>query len=263
VIVIVAVLSVVATVLAGHATAGHTGAGLGLGTGLLIAAALFFAGMAALYVAQGMVMAAAPAVLEDRPPDLAAAFRITLARLPDLGVAGVADASRSRSCRCPVLRADRLPLLLLLLGYFLMYVPAAVVVGNEGGVAAIQTSFRIATHADRRERIGWLGMFSRSSRAPSRTRSRSTSRSSTCSPAFADRRLHLGVLSTLERAILPYAARRRRAARDAKPATVARAGCSAIWRAAEHHSVIRRCRRGRTAGGRAYTCPPETPIHRL
>jgi hypothetical protein len=158
VIVIVAVLSVVATVLAGHATAGHTGAAVGLGTGLLIAAALFFAGMAGLYVAQGMVMAAAPAVLEDRPPDLAAAFRITLARLPDLGVAGVLTLALAivPLALCFVLIGFPL---LLLLGYFLMYVPAAVVVGNEGGVAAIQTSFRIASTRIGESAIAWLGMF--------------------------------------------------------------------------------------------------------
>jgi hypothetical protein len=49
--------------------------------------------------------------------------------------------------------------LLLLLGYFLMYVPAAVLIGNEGGVAAIKTSFRLTTQRVGESAIAWLGMF--------------------------------------------------------------------------------------------------------
>jgi hypothetical protein len=158
VILIVAVLSVIATVVAGHATAGHTGAAVGLGTGLLIAAALFFAGMAGLYVAQGMVIAGAPAVLEDRPPDLAAAFRVTLGRLGDLSIAGVLTLALAIVPLALCIVLIGFPLLLLL-GYFVMYVPAAVVVGNESGVAAIQTSFRIASTRIGESAIAWLGMF--------------------------------------------------------------------------------------------------------
>jgi hypothetical protein len=158
VVMIAAVLSVVATVLAGHAAAGHAGAAMGLGTGLLIGAALFFAAMIGLYIAQGITMAGSPAVLEDRPPDLGTAFAVTLTRLPELGVAGIATLALAIVPLALCIVLIGFPLLLLL-GYFLMYVPAAVVVGNEGGIAAIKTSFRITTQRANDSIIGWLGIL--------------------------------------------------------------------------------------------------------
>ena len=62
VIVIFSVLSVIASTVLGGATGGHIGTGLGFGTGVLVALALIFAGMVAIYVAQAMVIAAAPGV---------------------------------------------------------------------------------------------------------------------------------------------------------------------------------------------------------
>ena len=158
VIVIASILSVVASALAGHAAGGDAGTVAGVGTGLLIGAALFGAGIVGLYVAQGIVIAASPAVLEDRPPDLSAALRLTLARLPDLGVAGGLTLLLAIVPLALCIVLIGLPLLLLL-GYFLMYVPAAVLIGNEGGVAAIKTSFRLTTQRVGESAIAWLGMF--------------------------------------------------------------------------------------------------------
>ena len=157
IIVILSVLGVVAGALAGSA-AGHAGTALGLTSGILVAFVAFSLGIIALYVASAMVMAEAPAVLEDRPPNLAAGFAKTLQRLPDLIVAMLATFALAfiPFILCFVLIG--IPLLLVL-GYFLMYVPAAVVVGNEGGIAAIKTSFRIATQQISASLIGWLGLF--------------------------------------------------------------------------------------------------------
>ena len=158
VIVIFSVLSVIASTVLGGATGGHIGTGLGFGTGVLVALVLIFAGMVAIYVAQAMVIAAAPGVYEDRPPDLGAAFAVTLRRLPDLFVALVATFALALvpAILCFVLIGFPL---LLVLGYFLMYVPAAVVVGNEGGIEAISTSFRLTTQHLSESIIGWLGLI--------------------------------------------------------------------------------------------------------
>jgi hypothetical protein len=158
VIVIFSVLSVVASVVVGHTTGGQIGTGLGLGAGVLVGLTLVLAGSVALYVAQAMVMAAAPAVLEDRPPDLAASLGVTLRRLPDLSIAMFLTFALALIPLVLSIVLIGLPLLLLL-GYFLMYVPAAVVVGNESGVAAIQTSFRITTQRVGESVIGWLGLI--------------------------------------------------------------------------------------------------------
>ena len=158
IIVFISVIGVVAGAIAGSAAAGHTGTALGLTSGILVAFVAFCLGIIALYVASAMVIAEAPAVLEDRPPDLAAGLAKTLQRLPDLMVAMLATFALAfiPFILCFVLIG--IPLLLVL-GYFLMYVPAAVIIGNEGGIAAIRTSFRIATQQVSASLIGWLGLF--------------------------------------------------------------------------------------------------------
>jgi hypothetical protein len=158
VIIIFSVLSVIASTVLGGATGGHIGTGLGFGTGLLVGLVLVLLGIVAIYVAQAMVVAAAPGVYEGRPPDLGAAFAVTLRRLPDLCVALLATFALAiiPAILCFVLIGFPL---LLVLGYFLMYVPAAVVVGNEGGIAAIATSFRITTQRFNESIIGWLGLI--------------------------------------------------------------------------------------------------------
>jgi hypothetical protein len=157
-IVILSVLSVVGTGLAGYAAGGHTGTALGLGSGILIAVALLVAGAVILYVAQAMSMAASPAVLADQPPNLGTALRVTLARLPDLTVASLACFALAIVPLALSIVLIGLPLLVIL-GYFLMYVLPAVIVGGEGGIEAIKTSFRITTTRVGESLIGWLGMI--------------------------------------------------------------------------------------------------------
>lgn len=158
VIVVLSVLGVVVTTIAGGAAAGHAGTAAGLGSGILLALVLFFLGIVALYVAAAMVTAEAPAVLEDRPPDLAAGLAKTLQRLPDLIVAMLATFALALIPLVLCFVLIGIPLLFVL-GYFLMYVPAAVIVGNEGGLAAIRTSFRITTQRVGESVICWLGCF--------------------------------------------------------------------------------------------------------
>jgi hypothetical protein len=155
-ILFIGVLAAVAAVVAGHAAAGQVGTGVGVGTGIVIGAGLLMVGLIAVYVGQAMVVAAAPFALEDRPPNLGTALRVTIARLPDLAVAAVVTflIALIPIALCIVLIG--IPLLIAL-GYLFMYVPAAVVIGNEGGIAAIKTSFRIATTRVNESFICWLG----------------------------------------------------------------------------------------------------------
>ncbi len=157
-IVFLSLLSAIATTAAGYATGGHTGTAIGLGTGLLIGAGLFLLGSLGLYVAQAMVVAASPSVLADQPPDLGTALRVTLARLSDLSVAGIACFALAIVPLALCIVLIGFPLLIVL-GYFLMYVVPAVVVGGEGGIDAIKTSFRITTTRVGESLIGWLGMI--------------------------------------------------------------------------------------------------------
>ncbi len=157
-IVFLSLLSALATTAAGYAAGGHTGTAVGLGTGLLIGAGLFLLGSLALYVAQAMVVAASPSVLADQPPNLGTALRVTLARMPDLSVAAIACFALAIVPLALCIVLIGFPLLIVL-GYFLMYVVPAVIVGGEGGIDAIKTSFRITTTRVGESLIGWLGMI--------------------------------------------------------------------------------------------------------
>jgi len=157
-IVFLSLLSALATTAAGYATGGHTGTAIGLGTGLLIGAGLFLVGSLGLYVAQAMVVAASPSVLADQPPNLGTALRVTLARLSDLSVAGICCFALAIVPLALCIVLIGFPLLIVL-GYLLMYVVPAVVVGGEGGIDAIKTSFRITTTRVGESLIGWLGMI--------------------------------------------------------------------------------------------------------
>jgi hypothetical protein len=153
---VVSVLSLIATVLVGHAAAGHVGTGLGFGSGVLIGSALFSLGIFANYVAQAMTIAAAPAAFEDRAPDLRAALGVTIARLPQLMVAAAATFALALIPLALSIVIVGIPLLIIL-GYFLMFVPAAVIVGNESGLDAIRTSFAMTTQRPGECLICWLG----------------------------------------------------------------------------------------------------------
>jgi hypothetical protein len=49
--------------------------------------------------------------------------------------------------------------LLIVAGYFLMYVPAAILVGGEGAFAAVATSVRIARSRVGESVVAWLGLL--------------------------------------------------------------------------------------------------------
>jgi hypothetical protein len=155
-LVVVSVLSMIATVLVGHAAAGHVGTGLGLGSGVLVGSVLFSLGLFVAYLAQAMTIAAAPAAFEGRPPNLGAALGLTIARLPQLLVAAAATFALALIPLALSIVVVGIPLLIVL-GYFLMFVPAAVIVGNEGGIRAIKTSFAMTTQRPGECIICWLG----------------------------------------------------------------------------------------------------------
>jgi hypothetical protein len=157
-VVVFGLLSVLATTALGHFAGGHIGTGLGLGTGLLVFAGLMVLGFVALYLAQAVVIHAAENVLEDRPPNLAASFAAVLGRIPSLLVALVACFA---ICFVPLVLSVVLIGLpfLVLAGYFTMYVPAAVIVGGEGGLQAVGTSFRIASQRVGESVVAWIGML--------------------------------------------------------------------------------------------------------
>ncbi len=95
-------------------------------------------------LAHAMVMAAAHDALAGRDPDFAAAFRLTVNRFPALLIVSFIIALLYA---IPVVLSFVLigiPLLFVL-GYFLMYARAAIVIGGEDPVTAIGTSFRIAS----------------------------------------------------------------------------------------------------------------------
>ncbi len=148
-------LSLVAAVLAGHAAAGHAGTVAGLATGLVTGASLTLLGVTGLYIAQAMVVAAAPDVLAGGPPNLAAGLRTTLARLPQLAVAGALTFALAALLCITIVGIP----FLIVLGYLLMYAPAAVIIGNEGGVEAIATSVRLATTRVNDSLVCWLGLI--------------------------------------------------------------------------------------------------------
>jgi hypothetical protein len=94
--------------------------------------------------AHAVVLAAAHDAWSGRDPDYGAAFRLTLARFPALLVAAFATALLYA---IPVVLSFLLvgiPLLFVL-GYFLMYARAAIMIGGEDGITAIATSFRLTT----------------------------------------------------------------------------------------------------------------------
>jgi hypothetical protein len=156
-VVIFGILTVVATTVLGHVAGGHVGTGLGFGTGMFVFATLLLAAMIALYLAQAVVIHAAEDVLDDRAPRLGASFYAILGRIPDLLVALFLCIAILFVPAVLSIVAIGLPFLILA-GYFTMYVPAAVIVGGEGGLQAVGTSFRIASRHVKESVIAWLGM---------------------------------------------------------------------------------------------------------
>lgn len=121
----------------------HLGLGAALfGAGTFAALGGFVAILILSTLAQAVVVHGAEEAWSGRPVDLAASFGVAIARLPALVVAGIA-----------VMLIMLIPLalsfvvigipLVMLAGFFLIYVLPAIVIGNEGGIAAIGTSFRL------------------------------------------------------------------------------------------------------------------------
>lgn len=148
VIFFVGLISLAATLFIGHAAAGGLGSLAGLGTGGLILAVLLLVGFLVLILAQAMVILAAEDAWAGRPVDLMASLNAVMARLPDLIVAFVICALiLIVACAlCAVLIGF---VLVPVAGFFLIYAIPAVVIGRERGVAAVQSSFRLA-----RENVG-------------------------------------------------------------------------------------------------------------
>jgi hypothetical protein len=95
-------------------------------------------------VAHAMVMAAAHDAWAGRDPDYAAAFRLTLNRFPALLIVAFLIALLYAIPVALSFVLIGIPLLFVL-GYFLMYARAAIVIGGEDAVTAIGTSFRLAS----------------------------------------------------------------------------------------------------------------------
>ncbi|MEA2785217.1 MAG: hypothetical protein QOF71_1321 [Candidatus Eremiobacteraeota bacterium] len=134
------IVSAVAAVLMGGRGAAIAAVGAGASTVVFSILVMVLISTAA----HAIVLVAAHEAWAGRDPDYGAAFRLTLVRFPALLVAAFATALLYA---IPVVLSFLLvgiPLLFVL-GYFLMYVRAAIMIGGEDGITAIGTSFRLAT----------------------------------------------------------------------------------------------------------------------
>jgi hypothetical protein len=95
-------------------------------------------------LAHAVVMAAAHDAWSGRDPDYTAAFRLALSRFPALIVVAFIIALLYAIPVALSFVLIGIPLLFVL-GYFLMYARAAIVIGGEDAVTAIGTSFRMAS----------------------------------------------------------------------------------------------------------------------
>lgn len=95
-------------------------------------------------IAHAMVMAAAHDVWAGREPDFTAAFRLTINRFPALLIVAFLVALLYAIPVALSFVLIGIPLLFVL-GYFLMYARAAIVIGGEDALTAIGTSFRLAS----------------------------------------------------------------------------------------------------------------------
>jgi hypothetical protein len=156
-VVIFGLVSVFGAAAAGYAVGGKLGTAAGLGTGALLALAGFAVGIVISCVAQAVVMRAAEEAWQGRPVDLAASLAAVAPRLADLAVALVL---------CFLIMIVPVALsflfigipLVILAGFFLMYVFPAVINGGEGGMQAIKTSFRLSRGAVGPSAIAFLGI---------------------------------------------------------------------------------------------------------
>jgi hypothetical protein len=143
-------LTLIGSTVAGALLGGNQHAGEGAGAGFGFAALLGLAGVmlgfVALNVSQAVTMHASLDAYADRTPDLQGSLRAVLPRLGDLSVSMLL-------CFLLLIVPAVLSLVLIgipfliVAGYFLIYVQAAVVLGGETAADAIGTSIRIGrTH---------------------------------------------------------------------------------------------------------------------
>lgn len=137
--------------------------GLQAALGALTTGALTFAVALAVivvlsWIGHAVVVAAAHEAWAGREPDFSQALQLVLTRLPALLTAFVAIGVLALVpfLLCFVLIG--IPLLLAL-GYLLMYVTPAIVIGGEDGLAAVRSSFRIAVHNGASSGIGYAGIL--------------------------------------------------------------------------------------------------------
>ncbi len=109
-------------------------------------------------VAHGVVMAAARDAWAGREPDFNAAFSLTLARFPALLIAAFVMALLYAIPVALSFLLVGIPLLFVL-GYLLMYVRAAIVIGGEDAFTAIATSFRLATSKSGPSLVAFAGII--------------------------------------------------------------------------------------------------------
>ena len=148
------VVSAVAAILMG----GNAGTFAAIGAGASTIALAVFAMVAISTAAHAVVMAAAHDAWSGCEPDFGAACRVTLARFPALLVATFAIALLYAIPVALSFLLVGIPLLFVL-GYFLMYVRAAIVIGGEDGLTAIATSFRIASTKSGPSLVAFAGII--------------------------------------------------------------------------------------------------------
>jgi hypothetical protein len=141
----------------GSALGGRTGAGVGALASLPIALVIIVADVVVTIIAQAVVIVAAEDAWEGRAVDLGRSFATAVSRLvPLIGAYLV------------VLLIMIIPIalcfvligvpIILVVGFFLMFVTPAVVLGNEGGVAAVQSSYRMVRQNVMPSLIAFIGI---------------------------------------------------------------------------------------------------------
>ncbi len=136
-----------AVIVSGVAAAllGHTAAALGaVEAGATTVAIAVGAIVLISTLAHAVVMAAAHDAWAGRDPDYAAAFRLAVNRFPALVVVAFIIALLYAIPVALSFVLVGIPLLFVL-GYFLMYARAAIVIGGEDPFTAVATSFRLAS----------------------------------------------------------------------------------------------------------------------
>jgi hypothetical protein len=109
-------------------------------------------------VSHAVVVAAADAAWAGGEPDFGAAFERVIARLPSLLTAAVAIGVLSLVPLVLCLVLIGIPLLIAL-GFFLMFVTPAIVIGGEGGLEAIRSSFRLTARYPGPSAVGFGGIL--------------------------------------------------------------------------------------------------------